>query len=108
VYHRYLFARGEYLLLGGFGSNFYRPPFQDEQTAAVYLGHHAALVSAGLRTHATGRLGFEFWGGLMVGPRMIRVTMRSDFDEDRIQISFLAGINLTFDLLTKPKPPANR
>lgn len=103
IYHRYLFARGEYLLMSGFGSNLYRPPFQDERTAAIYLGHHAGLFSAGLRAHVTGRLGFEFWGGLMAGPRIERVTMRSEFGGGRTQISFLAGINVSFDMLVKAK-----
>ncbi len=104
VYHRYLFARGEYLLLGAFGSNLYRAPFQDERMSTVVMGNHAGLLSTGLRTHLTGRLGIELWGGLMIGPRILRTTMREELNEDRVQVSFLAGFNLTFDALINRAP----
>lgn len=102
VYHKYLFARGEYLLLGPFGDNSYRPPFQMERTASVVMGNHAGLMSLGLRTHLTKRLGIELWGGFVIGPRIVRSTMRTELNEDRIQLSFLAGFNLTFDALVSP------
>jgi hypothetical protein len=43
-------------------------------------------------------MGAELWGGLMVGPRSTR-TIPDDPIERRTLLTFLVGVNVTYDLV---------
>ena len=101
AYARLAFLRAEYVLVLPFGDNFYSPPYSDDPDAGtVELGYHAALISAGVRIPVAERTGVELWGGLMIGPRVHRRSIHEDATGDTTQLTFLAGVNVTFDLLT--------
>jgi hypothetical protein len=45
-----------------------------------------------------GRMGVELWGGPMFGPRSTRTISGQD-PERRLLITFMLGVNLSFDLV---------
>jgi hypothetical protein len=111
VYGQHVFGRGEYIPLGALGSNRFEPPFYDGQEGRDTWGHHAGMVTVGFRHNfksvVGGRMGVELWGGPMFGPRSRR-TISGQEPEERLLITFMLGVNLSFDVLTDKNPPPQR
>lgn len=98
AYARHVFGRAEYLLVGAIGDNHFGRPFGDGEVGRDDWGHHAGLFSVGGRLPFTPRLTGELWGGLMVGPKSAR-QLPDEPIERRTLLTFLAGINIAYDLL---------
>ncbi|MCB9566619.1 MAG: hypothetical protein H6710_05300 [Myxococcales bacterium] len=104
AYHRLAFIRAEYLVVGTFGSDRYKPPFGDLNGASDVYDHHAGLISGGIRYPFAQRLSAELWGGFMIGPRAHRTTPFEVSYPDRLIYSFLVGAGLAFDLIRGRAP----
>ncbi|MCA9717450.1 MAG: hypothetical protein H6713_09970 [Myxococcales bacterium] len=107
LHARRVFLRAEYLLMLPFGDDRYRSPFASQPDSTVALGYHAGMLSGGARFYVRSRLAIELWGGLVVGPRVERVTERAETTGANTQVSFMAGLNLSFDAIPG-KPKASR
>ncbi len=106
LHGRRVFLRAEYLATLGFGNNLYRSPFDSLSNSKVELGYHAGMFSAGARLYARSRVAIELWGGLVVGPKVERSTERVETTGGTTQISFMAGLNVSFDAIPgKSTPP---
>lgn len=105
VYSRLAFIRVEYMFVPTFGPSTYLPPFYDKQDGRDVWSRSAGMVSGGVRKYLAPRLAGELWGGLVIGPRSRRTTLQEDAGVDRILISFLVGVNVTFDLIPGRAPP---
>ncbi len=114
VYSRLAFARAEYMLVPTLGGDHYVPPFYDKPEARDDYGLHAAMLSAGLHKYVSPRVAIEGWAGLVVGPSSKRRTVNTQANEDRVLVSFMINLGLTFDVLLArgykppPKPPRQR
>ena len=105
LHGRRVFLRAEYLATMAFGNNIYRSPFDTLSDSKVEVGYHAGMFSAGARFYARSRVAFELWGGLVVGPKVERTTDRVETTGTNTQISFMAGLNVSFDAIPgKPRP----
>ncbi len=98
AYGRRVFGRAEYLLVDTFGDDHFARPFGERNQGRDRWGHHSGLFSAGARLPFKQRMGAELWGGLMVGPRSTR-TLSDDDPERRTLLTFLVGVNVTYDLV---------
>jgi len=98
AYARRFFGRAEYLLVDTLGNDRFSRPFGDGRGGRDQWGHHAGLFSFGARFPFRQRLSAELWGGLMVGPRSTRSIPDED-DDRRTLLTFLAGINLAYDVI---------
>ena len=111
VYGQHVFGRGEYIALAALGSNRFQPPFYDSQEGRDTWGHHAGMLTVGFRHNfksvVGGRMGIELWGGPMFGPKSRR-TISGQESEDRLLITFMLGVNLSFDLVRDKNPPRRR
>lgn len=105
VYSRLAFIRVEYMFVPTFGPSTYLPPFYDKQSGRDVWGRSAGMVSGGVRKYFTPRLAGELWGGLVIGPHSRRTTLQEDAGIDRILITFLASVGLSFDLIPGRAPP---
>ena len=99
AYARLAFIRGEYLSIDTFGSPRYRPPFGERGGATDLYGHHAGMISGGVRLPFRGRWNVEAWGGFVIGPRGVRTTPREVSVGDRTMVSFLLGLGISFDVI---------
>jgi hypothetical protein len=102
AYAKHVFGRAEYLLVGAFGDSHFGRPFGDGEVGRDRWGHHAGLFSAGGRLPLPRRVTGEIWGGLMVGPKSAR-QLPDEPVERRVLLTFLAGINIAYDLLPAKK-----
>jgi hypothetical protein len=98
VYSRYAFGRAEYLFVDAFGDDHFRPPFFEGDVGRDVWQYHAGLFSIGARLPFHQRLGAELWGGFMVGPRATR-EIPSEPTDRRLLLTFIVGLNMTFDLV---------
>ncbi|MCY1056957.1 hypothetical protein [Nannocystis sp. SCPEA4] len=105
VYSRLAFIRVEYMFVPTFGPNTYLPPFYDKQSGRDVWGRSAGMVSGGVRKYFTPRLAGELWGGLVIGPHSKRTTLQEDAGIDRILLTFLASVGISFDLIPGREPP---
>jgi len=105
VYSRLAFVRIEYMFVPTFGPNTYLPPFYDKQSGRDVWGRSAGMVSGGVRKYFTPRLAGELWGGLVIGPHSRRTTLQEDAGIDRILLTFLASVGISFDLIPGRAPP---
>ncbi|WAS94061.1 hypothetical protein [Nannocystis punicea] len=105
VYSRLAFIRIEYMFVPTFGPNTYLPPFYDKQAGRDVWGKSAGMISGGVRKYLTPRLAGELWGGLVIGPHSKRTTLQEDAGADRILVTFLASIGISFDLIPGRAPP---
>lgn len=101
VYGHHIFARGEYILLHAYGDNTFAPPFFDAKTASDTWGKHAGMLAVGFRKQVARRVGLEFWGGPMFGPRSIRRFPTGDVDR-RALLTFMVGVGVSFDAVVDP------
>ena len=114
AYSRLAFVRAEYLLVPTLGGDHYVPPFYDKLEARDDYGLHAAMISAGVHKYVSPRVAIEGWAGLVVGPSSKRRTVNTQANEDRVLVSFMINLGLTFDVLlakgykVPPKPPRQR
>ncbi|MBA3549700.1 MAG: hypothetical protein H0T76_24745 [Nannocystis sp.] len=112
AYSRLAFVRAEYLLVPTLGGDQYVPPFYDKPEARDDYGLHAAMISAGVHKYVSPRVAIEGWAGLVVGPSSKRRTVNTQADEDRVLVSFMLNLGLTFDVLLakgyRPPPKAPR
>lgn len=99
AYSRFAFVRGEYMLLPTLGSDNYRPPFYDKAVGKDAWNLHAGMISAGVRRYISNRASLEAWGGLVIGPRAQRSSLSADASENRVLISFMVSLGITFDLV---------
>ena len=98
AYGRWAMARAEYLLVFPVGDGMFPRPFADEDGMTDTWGHHAGLVSAGVRYKPLQRIAFELWGGLMIGPKSTRAAELEETEESTL-LSFLVGLTLSYDVL---------
>jgi hypothetical protein len=98
AYARRAFVRGEYVFVDAFGDDRFALPFGERMVARDRWGHHAGLVSVGLRLPFKERYGAELWGGFMAGPGSRR-EIPSEPVEKRVLLTFLLGVNITYDLV---------
>jgi len=108
AYARLAFIRAEYLSIDTFGSSTYRPPFGQLDGATDAYGHHAALISGGVRLPFRERWNAELWGGFVLGPRGIRTTPREVSVGDRMMVSFLLGFGISFDVIPGARQTSTR
>ncbi len=112
LYARLAFVRAEYLTIDTFGPASYRPPFGQLDEATDVYGHHAGMISGGVRLPFKQRWNAERWGGFVLGPRGFRTTPREVSVGDRTMVSFLLGAGISFDVIPgsprKPKSSAAR
>lgn len=105
VYSRLGFIRIEYMFVPTLGPDTYRPPFYDQQAGRDVWTRSAGMLSGGVRKYFTPRLAGELWAGIMVGPRSRRTTLQEDAGIDRILVTFLASVGISFDLIPgRPAP----
>lgn len=105
VYSRLAFIRVEYMFVPTFGPNTYLPPFYDKQAGRDVWGKSAGMISGGVRKYLTPRLAGELWGGLVIGPHSKRTTLQEDAGVDRILVTFLVSLGVSFDLIPGRAPP---
>lgn len=105
AYSPLAFIRLEYMFVPTFGGSTYRPPFYDKEAGRDVWGTSAGMVSAGVRKYITRRLAAELWAGLVVGPRSRRTSLSEDAADDRILVSFLSSIGISFDLIPGRSQP---
>ncbi|MDC0718714.1 hypothetical protein [Nannocystis bainbridge] len=105
VYSRLAFIRVEYMFVPTFGPSTYRPPFYDKEAGRDVWGRSAGMVSGGVRKYLTPRLAGELWAGLVIGPRSRRTTLQEDAGADRVLVTFLASLGVSFDLIPGRAPP---
>lgn len=98
AYAKRAFVRGEYVFVDTFGENRFALPFGSNMVGKDTWGHHAGLFSVGLRLPFKQRYGLELWGGFMAGPGSRR-EIPDQPDETRVLLTFLLGLNVTYDLL---------
>jgi len=98
AYAKRAFVRGEYVFVDTFGEDRFALPFGDSMVGRDRWGHHAGLLSVGLRQPFKERYGVELWGGFMAGPGSRR-EIPSEPVEKRVLLTFLLGVNITYDLL---------
>jgi hypothetical protein len=98
VYGRWALARAEYLLVFPIGDGVFPRPFADEEGITDTWGHHAGLLSAGVRYKPLERIAGELWGGLVIGPKATRTAELEETDEGPL-LSFLIGLTLSYDVL---------
>lgn len=110
LYARLAFIRAEYLTIDTFGPASYRPPFGQLDQATDAYGHHAGMISGGVRLPFRQRWNAELWGGFVLGPRGVRTTPREVSTGDRTMVSFLLGAGISFDVIpgAPRKPSAER
>jgi hypothetical protein len=99
LYARLAFIRAEYLLIDTLGEPSYRPPFGEVGGATDVYGHHAGMLSGGVRLPFRERWNAELWGGFVFGPYARRDTPFEVSVADRLQVSFLAGAGFSFDVI---------
>lgn len=107
AYSRLAFIRAEYLFVPTLGPDTYRPPFYDKEAGRDVWGRSAGMLSAGVRKYFTPRLAGELWAGLVVGPYRRRTSLSEDASERGVNVSFLASVGISFDVLrgrTTPRP----
>jgi hypothetical protein len=80
------------------GDGAYPRPFADGDSVSDIWGHHAGLVSGGIRYEFAERFGVELWGGLMIGPRAER-ELEFENPERATLVTFQAGLSLSYDVL---------
>ena len=98
AYAKHVFGRAEYLLVAAIGDDHFGRPFGDGEVGRDRWGHHAGLFSVGGRLPLHRRVTGELWGGLMVGPKSARQLPDAEVDR-RTLLTFLAGINIAYDIL---------
>ncbi|MCA9657893.1 MAG: hypothetical protein KC486_06080, partial [Myxococcales bacterium] len=99
------FIRAEYLVIDTIGDPSYRPPFGEVGGATDVYGHHAGMLSGGLRLPFRERWNAELWGGFVFGPYAKRDTPYEVAVADRLQVSFLLGAGFSFDVIKgQPRP----
>jgi len=98
AYGRWALARAEYLLVFPVGDGMFPRPFAGEDGFTDTWGHHAGLISAGVRYKPLTRIAFELWGGLMIGPKSTRTAELEETEEGTL-LSFLVGLTLSYDVL---------
>lgn len=98
AYGRWAMARAEYLLVFPVGDGMFPRPFAGEDGITDTWGHHAGLLSAGVRYKPLTRIAFELWGGLVIGPKSTRTAELEETEEGPL-LSFLVGLTLSYDVL---------
>lgn len=99
VYSRLAFARAEYMLLPTLGGDNYVPPFYDKPVAKDEFDLHAGMISAGIHKYVSPRVALEGWVGWVIGPRARRTSISDQVAENRVLMSFMVNLGLTFDVL---------
>jgi len=97
LYHRRVFGRAEYLYVNARGDNRFEPPFFQGKVASDEWGNHAGSLSVGFRQPLPHNLAVELWGGVMFGPKSLRLVPQQEPDE-RVLTSFQLGLNLAWDV----------
>ncbi|MEZ4381124.1 MAG: hypothetical protein R3A79_07235 [Nannocystaceae bacterium] len=99
AYARLGFIRAEYMVIDTIGEPTYRPPFGEFGGASDVYGHHAGMLSGGVRLPLRERWNAELWGGFVFGPYARRDTPYEVAVADRLQVSFLLGAGFSFDVI---------
>ncbi len=97
AYSPLAFVRVEYMFVPTFGPDTYRPPFYDKQAGRDVWGRSAGMFSAGVRKYVSPRVALELWAGLVVGPRSRRTSLSEEAADERILVSFLSSVGISFD-----------
>ncbi len=99
VYGNMIFARGEVFVPVPLGGPEYRPAGRLEGVATDEWGPVAGNITTGLRFRVAKRWRIEPMVGLVIGPRATRTDPLEDGPKDRVILSFLAGVGMSFDVL---------